>query len=188
MYVDCTLSYQGVCSSASIDDDGTDNLGKSDTERLWRAMARWHAALNSLSEQFSGELLLDRQEQLDQLQSTVAAWSNLILCVMRRHPDRKEADDPDQAHVPTSDSHKIMLSVNSRIDSFMKGVTARTCGENGGPCSLLLVVIHRTFFCLTMHPLTTACILRHRNPPVIREVINVQKRSIELNIELKKLN
>ena len=94
-------------------------------------MGQWQAALNALSDEFSGELLLKRQEKLQELQSAVAEWSDLILCVMRRHPDSQEGDDPERPQTPTSNSRKIMLSVNSKIDSFMKNVTARMCGENG---------------------------------------------------------
>lgn len=95
-------------------------------------MAQWQAALNALSDQFSGEHLLERQEKLQELQSAVAEWSDLILCVMRRHPDSQEGDEqPERAQTPTIDSRKIMLSVNNKIDSFMKNVTSRMCGENG---------------------------------------------------------
>ena len=95
-------------------------------------MAQWQAALNALSDQFSGELLLERQEKLQELQSAVAEWSDLILCVMRRHPDSQEGDEQaERPRTPTIDSRKIMLSVNNKIDSFMKNVTSRMCGENG---------------------------------------------------------
>ena len=116
---------------ASIESEGRDALGKGDAEKLWKVMVQWQAALNALSDQFSGELLLERQEKLQELQSAVAEWSDLILCVMRRHPDSQDGDDPERARTPTSDSRTIMMSVNGKIDSFMKNITARMCGENG---------------------------------------------------------
>lgn len=124
-----------------------------ETEELWKCLSDWQQVLNLQSEQFSGEILLQRQEELKAIKGVSSQWAELSLAVARRHydgdnskEDQEEEDterkqeeervsDNESKQKPGEEADEPMqhsvVNVNAHIDVFMEQLTTRTSGENG---------------------------------------------------------
>ena len=124
-----------------------------ETEELWKCLSDWQQVLNLQSEQFSGEILLQRQEELKAIKGVSSQWAELSLAVARRHYDRdnskedqeeedterkqeeERVSDNESKQKPGEEADEPMqhsvVNVNAHIDVFMEQLTTRTSGENG---------------------------------------------------------
>ena len=121
-------------------------LGREEMEVLWKKLSQWQQIINLQSEQFSGEVLLERQEQLKDIKTIVSQWTELSLAVVRRHQEqgwkqkqhqqqeeegKEEEKEREEDKQTDGGSQQSMMTLMARIEVFMKHLATRTSGENG---------------------------------------------------------
>ena len=113
------------------DESNTSTLDKNDYCVLWQALVEWLKVLNELSETFSGEILLERQEGLQEIQKLMREWSEMALSVTHHHitPHTVESVTGDES-VVVQDKEGL-CSLVDQIKEFTKDLAVRTSGENG---------------------------------------------------------
>ena len=114
--------------------------------------------MNELSEIFSGEILLERQERLIELEKSMKKWSDMSLCLVQHHLvpcSKKDAslgslgngdgnhDRLDKHHGTTNEigeGHRHNVPVHSvqgvnimvaELKMYVRHLAIRTSGENG---------------------------------------------------------
>ncbi len=119
---------------------------------LSQAVSNWLQLLNELSDIFSGEVLLERQEQLIELEKSMKKWSDISVSVVQHHVspcsknitkvtsshDRldkhddltNECDDGHGHHVPVHSMEGVNIMVGE-LNIYVKDLAVRTSGENG---------------------------------------------------------
>lgn len=91
--------------------------------------------MNHLSETFSGEILLDRQDKLHDSRECMSQWSEAGLSIVQRRikPSFQVESIPDTVSLSDemSAQRESITSLVSKIVSCMKDMSIRTSGENG---------------------------------------------------------
>ena len=111
------------------------SLDSNTVHQLWGALTDWLKALNHLSETFSGEILLDRQDKLQDSRECMSQWSEASLSIVQRRI--KPSFQMESISDTVSSSHEMnakresITSLVREIVSYMKDLSIRTSGENG---------------------------------------------------------
>ena len=132
-------------------------LGRGEMEQLWKKLSQWQAIINLQSEQFSGEVLLERQEELKEIRAIIGQWTELSLAVLRRHQEEgrklkqhqqqeeegKEEEEErqkedEQCEKADGGSQQSMVALITYTEAFTKQLATRTSGENGTLCTPVL--------------------------------------------------
>lgn len=101
-------------------------LTKENVSELWKAQKQWLEMLNKLSETFSGEKLLIRQENLHEVETCMNKWNEMALFIL------KSRIDPSSLQLESvTDQLQSVTSLVSKIEDYMKHLSFRTSGENG---------------------------------------------------------
>ena len=117
---------------------------------LWKAILSWLQTLNELSEMFSGEVLLERQEHLQEIELSMKRWSEMALSVIQHHitpgPVETIAEHSNESQekleggvaVGGEKSQEKLVhsaeglnSLVADVNMFIKDLSVRTSGENG---------------------------------------------------------
>lgn len=123
-------------------------LEMDETEELWKNMTEWQQILNLQSEQFSGEVLLQRQEDLKSIRTVISQWTEVSLALVWRHHDaiskrqqqeeeKEEGEKKKMEENQAVNQHSVM-SIIGHIDVFMEQLATRSSGENGRTFNTLL--------------------------------------------------
>ena len=92
-------------------------------ERLLTDIKQWEAIINEEAENFTGDILIGRQEDIKGLASLVESWTEASVQLFTRH---QHADNAEK-----SLENRRMLAVNAAIETFLTQCGVRMGGENG---------------------------------------------------------
>lgn len=92
-------------------------------ERLWSDIKRWEVVVNEEAENFTGDILIGRQEEIKDLASLVESWTEVAVQLFTRHHVAENAEK--------SLENKRMLALNSAIETYHAQCRVRVGGENG---------------------------------------------------------
>ena len=92
-------------------------------ERLLIDIKQWEGIINEEAENFTGDILISRQEDIKSLASLVESWTEVSMQLFTRH---QRADDAEK-----SLENKRMLAMNAAIETFLAQCGVRVGGENG---------------------------------------------------------
>lgn len=122
---------------------------------LSQAISSWLHSLNTLSEIFSGETLLNRQEHLLQIEQSMKKWSEISVSIVQHHVrpsmDKRKGkrshdsleertdvyeslangQDEQLQHSPSVHSLEGVNAVLADVKVYGKDLSIRTSGENG---------------------------------------------------------
>ena len=132
-----------VHSIYNSEEDGVKGLEMDEIEELWKNLSEWQQILNLQSEQFSGEVLLQRQEDLKSIRTVISQWTEVSLALVWRHydangikqqppPEEEEEETVEDENQPDeSVNQHFVMSMIAHTDVFMEQLATRTSGENG---------------------------------------------------------
>ena len=124
------------------EEDGVKCLEMDETEEIWKNLSEWQQILNLQSEQFSGEVLLQRQEDLKSIRTVISQWTEVSLALVWRHhhanskkqpqeEGKEEEGEKEENQPDESLNQQSVMSILDHIDVFMKQLATRSSGENG---------------------------------------------------------
>ena len=119
-----TINYFFVCESFSSTPEGVVQAPpRKVIERLLTDIKQWEAIINEEAENFTGDILIGRQEDIKGLASLVESWTEVSVQLFTRH---QPADSAEK-----SLENRRMLAVNAAIETFLSQCGVRIGGENG---------------------------------------------------------
>ena len=92
-------------------------------DRLLNDIKRWEAIVNEEAENFTGDILIGRQEEIKGLASLMEKWTEVSVQLFTRH---QIADNAEK-----SLENQRMLALNAAIDTYHIQCGVRVGGENG---------------------------------------------------------
>ena len=92
-------------------------------ERLWSDIKGWEEIVNKEAENFTGDVLIGRQEEIKGLASLMERWTEVSVQLFTRH----QVMDNDEKSL----ENERMLALNTAIEAFHAQCGARVGGENG---------------------------------------------------------
>ena len=92
-------------------------------ERLLTDIKQWEGIVNEEAENFTGDILIGRQEEIKGLTSLMEKWTEVSVQLFMRH---QTADDAEK-----SPENKRMLVLNAAIETYHAQCGVRMGGENG---------------------------------------------------------
>jgi hypothetical protein len=128
VYEDMNLWFVKLKQLRSESGSTADVLDRDGILELWQAMTYWLTTLNELSDMFSGEKLLNFQEQLHQVDQRMDKWKEIALTIMKRHIKPSAVNNQTESSDELQESTTVLVQ---RINSFMKHLSTRGSGENG---------------------------------------------------------
>lgn len=131
-----SFELHGTCCS------GKKILERHMIENLWINLKQWQDIANFQSEQFAGEVLLERQEQMKEIENVFYQWTELAIGITRRHPSKqdkqhkegtvmKNDDSKESAEADDGVTNEPLTKLISKISTFVQKLLSRSSGENG---------------------------------------------------------
>ena len=118
------IYYFSVCECFSSTPEGVVQAPpRKVIERLLTDIKQWEATINEEAENFTGDILIGRQEDIKGLASLVESWTEVSVQLFTRH---QPADGAGK-----SLENRRMLAVNAAIETFLSQCGVRVGGENG---------------------------------------------------------
>lgn len=91
-------------------------------KNLFVDLRSWEGTLNQEAEHFTGETLLSREDELNQMNRQVDGWTDVALKVFSRHEAAGGTRWPQ---------HEVMSLLNQEVDRLHQQYHVRIIGENG---------------------------------------------------------
>ena len=92
-------------------------------ERLLSNIKGWEDIINKEAENFTGDILIGRQEEIKGLTSLMESWTDVSVRLFTRHQEVENAEK--------SLENERMLSLNVAIQAYHAHCGVRVGGENG---------------------------------------------------------
>ena len=92
-------------------------------ERLLSDVKHWQDVVNEEAENFTGDILIGRQEEIKSLSSLMESWTEVSVQLFTRHQAAEGAE--------MSMENKRMLELNAAIEDYHAQCGVRIGGENG---------------------------------------------------------
>ena len=121
-----SIQHNLIPSSFSDADGVVHTPNRALIERLFSEVKVWQEVINNESENFVGDTLVNRQEEIASLQSLVEQWTEVSVKLFTRHQEDEKGDG-----IGGSSENKKMLVLNTSIDTGLKQCGERVSGENG---------------------------------------------------------
>lgn len=94
-------------------------------QSMYDDMRLWQQILNKEVEKFGGDVLLTREDSLEQIQKQVDSWTETALQVFNRHKPNDGSENPNQEKLEN------MISLTQECQKLHKQYQIRVNGENG---------------------------------------------------------
>ena len=106
----------------SDSEDGSQCPNESQMEKLFSDIKVWQDIVNQEAENFTGDSLLNRQEELSSLTSLMEQWTEVSVTLFTRHQEEGQGQSAE---------NKRMLQLNANVEWGLKVYGERISGENG---------------------------------------------------------
>ena len=116
----CMLKFLYPCSSP---EGVVQAPPKKMIERLLSDIKRWQDVINKEAENFTGDILIGRQEEIKSLSSLMESWTEVSVQLFTRHQISEGAK--------MSLKNQRMLEMNTAIENYHAQCEVRLGGENG---------------------------------------------------------
>ena len=110
--------------------EGTVQLpNRKKVERLWNDLKIWQNVINEEAEHFTGDILINSQDELKSLTSLVQKWTEVSLQLFTRHQVTAEGEDEKKTELRKES--EMMRQINAEIEVYLNRCDVRITGENG---------------------------------------------------------